>query len=292
MKDTGLTTGTALIWAYNELSKGGVPDARSESEFILMHILGAKRHELLLNAGKKIGERDENAIRDAVKRRLNREPSQYIFGEAEFRGLVLKVTRDVLIPRPETELLVEEAIKTIGQTKERLTIIDLCTGSGCIAVSTAKEIPGAIVYASDISANALKVASENAQRAGVAERVVFLEGDLFGALPRELRGRAQMLLSNPPYIADMEIETLDPEVKDFEPRGALAGGADGLRFIRRILREAPAWLAPGGWLAIEIGYGQSKDVMAEAEATGAYDNIKIINDYGKIERIFKARSKA
>lgn len=291
-RGAGTTAGEALRAVFAVLSNAGVPEARTESEFILMHVLGAKRHELFLDAMRELTIDEEKALEEVVKRRVAREPSQYIFGEAWFRRLEFKVTRDVLIPRPETELLVEEAVKEAGGLRGEIRIIDLCTGSGCIAIAAAREIPGAFVYAADISPAALSVAQENAQRTGVADRVKFLQGDLFGALSSEVRGRVNMVLSNPPYIAESELKTLEPEVKDFEPVAALSGGPDGLLFVRKIINEAPQFLAPGGVLLMEMGYGQAKDVLGLAEGSGAYENIEIIKDYGKIERILKARRKA
>lgn len=285
------TTGEALRTVFTALSKAGVPEARTESEFVLIHVLGAKRHELFLDAMRELTPQEEKTLDDTVRRRTAREPSQYIFGEAYFRGLDIKVTRDVLIPRPETELLVEEAVKEAGALKGEIIIIDLCTGSGCIAVAASREIPGSLVYATDISPAALDVAQENARKNGVADRVRSFQGDLFDALPDEVKGKAKMVISNPPYIAEAEIETLEPEVKDFEPVPALSGGPDGLDFIRRIIKEAPAFLAPNGLLLMETGYGQAKNVMALAEGQGAYKDIGIIKDYGKIERILKARRK-
>ena len=291
-KGTGTTAGEALRSVFTELSGAGVPEARTEAEFILMHVLGAKRHELFLDAMRELTADEEKGLEEIVRRRIAREPSQYIFGEAWFRGLELKVTKDVLIPRPETELLVDEAVKVAGQLKGEIRLIDLCTGSGCIAVAAAREIPGSIVYASDISPAALEVARENAHRAGVADRVQFFQGDLFGALSSELRGQVNMVLSNPPYIAEAEIKTLEPEVKDFEPLWALSGGPDGLDFIKKIINEAWGFLVPGGVLLMEMGYGQANAVKGLAESSGAYENIEIIKDYGKIERILKAGRKA
>lgn len=292
MGRTGRTIGEALAWASGELSKAGVPEPGGESEFIVMHLLGAKRHELFLNAQRAFGEKEDAALLEAVRRRAAREPSQYIFGEAEWRGMSLRVTRDVLIPRPETELLAEEARRTAGRFGDGITVIDLCTGSGCIAISAAREIPGSTVYATDISGAALGVAMENAEKASVAGKITFLKGDLFEPLPGELMGRVHMILSNPPYVPAGEIERLDPEVRDFEPRQALSGGGDGLDFIRRILDGAPGFLAPGGWLVFEMGYGQSKEVAWLAEAAGAYECIEIIKDFAMIDRILKARLKA
>ncbi|MBE7415767.1 MAG: peptide chain release factor N(5)-glutamine methyltransferase [Deltaproteobacteria bacterium] len=291
MPDTE-TIGEALTRVREALSRAGIPEPDIEAELMLMRLLGVKRHSLFLDAGMGLSSKKTAELQDVLLRRLKREPSQYIFGEADFRGLTLKVTKDVLIPRPETELLAGEAVKLGKEMDPALAVIDPCTGSGCIAISIASEVPGPAVYATDISEKALTVARENAARAGVAERVRFLQGDLFTPLPDELKGRAGIIVSNPPYVPERDMEGLAPEVRDFEPRGALAGGEDGLSFIRRIVGEAPLFLAPGGWLLIEMGYGQSGEVRRMAEDDGRYDNIEIIKDYGKIDRILKASHKA
>ncbi|WKZ33806.1 MAG: peptide chain release factor N(5)-glutamine methyltransferase [Thermodesulfobacteriota bacterium] len=282
----------ALTRASEALSNAGIPEPVAEAELILMRILGVKRHSLFLDARKELPFEKAAELEDALLRRVKREPSQYIFGETDFRGLTLKVTKDVLIPRPETELLAGEAIKLGKDMDPALAVIDLCTGSGCIAASIASEAPGPVVYATDISEKALQIARENAARAGVAERIRFLHGDLFAPLPGVLRGSAGIIVSNPPYVPERDMEGLDPEVRDFEPREALSGGEDGLSFIRRIVSESPLFLAPGGWLLIEIGYGQAGEARRMAAADGRYDKIEIIRDYGKIDRILKARHKA
>lgn len=291
MKEHGLTISEALHETFSELSASGVPSARDEAEFILMHVLGCKRSELFLNARRPLTGEEEKLLRGVVERRVKREPSQYIFGEAEFRGRPFKVTRDVLIPRPETELIISEALKEAPSFgASRLTMVDLCTGSGCIGISAAMELEGSQVFATDISERALAVASGNAERLGVGERVRFAAGDLFSPLPEELKGRVHMVLSNPPYINDNDIPGLEPEVRDFEPMLALAGGPGGLDIIRRILSEASLFLVPGGLLLMEIGYEQKEPVSAEARRAG-WERIEIINDYAGIGRILKARSK-
>lgn len=291
MEEHGLTAGEALVWAFEELSKALIPFARDESEFMLMHVLDCRRHELFLNARRLLTPQEALLLREAAARRLNREPLQYIFGEAEFRGRAFKVTRDVLIPRPETELLVEEALKEAPSFGAGvLTIIDLCTGSGCIAVSAALEMQ-CEVFAADISEKALDIARENAQMLGAAQRVSFLRGDLFGAIPEKIKGQAHMVLTNPPYITERDMAGLAPEVKDFEPGQALYGGSDGLDIIRRIITETPAYLVPGGLLLMEIGYDQSEAVKKLAENSAGYSHIEILKDYAGIGRILKARSK-
>jgi release factor glutamine methyltransferase len=224
---------------------------------------------------------------------------QYIIGKEEFRGLEFKVTRDTLIPRPETELLVEQAV-LLAQTMKIADgcgiFIDLCTGSGCVAVSLAKEIPYAVVYATDISSGALETARENAKRHGVANRVIFVEGDLFAPLiPFDLYGKASFILSNPPYVAKADFEKLQPEIKDYEPAGALLAGQDGLEFYRRIIPGSLDYLKQGGYLIMEIGYGQAKDLLRLIEENGSnpfkgmFSEMEFIKDQHGIDRVLRAR---
>lgn len=292
MEEQTLTAGEALQKVFRALEGASVPFARDESEFILMHILRCRRHELFLDARRLLTTKEAALLEDAVERRSKREPSQYIFGEAEFRGRPFKVSRGVLIPRPETELLVEEAVRQAPSFNSALKIIDLCTGSGCIGVSTALEIENSKVWATDISERALETADENARRLGASDRVTFLQGDLFDPVPDELRSMAHMVLANPPYITGKDMASLAPEVADFEPREALYGGEDGLNIIRRIIKTAPLYLVEGGLLLMEIGYDQPDAVMEMTESAGAYEGVKILKDYSGIGRILKARTKA
>lgn len=287
-----LTAGEALQKAFSALEGAAVPFARDEAEFILMHILNCRRHELFLDARRPLTPEEAALLEDAVKRRCNREPSQYIFGEAEFRGRPFKAARGVLIPRPETEILVEEAVREAPSFNSgSLRIIDLCTGSGCIAISTALEIENSSVWATDISEKALEIAKENAARLGASGRVTFLQGDLFAPVPDGLKAMAHMVLANPPYITGKGMGELAPEVADFEPKEALYGGDDGLDIIRRIIRTAPLYLVEGGLLLMEIGYDQTDSVLELTEGSGVYEGVKILKDYGGIGRILKARSK-
>jgi len=292
MEENSPTTGEALQWAFNTLSGALIPYARDEAEFILMHVLKCKRHELFINARRTLTPEEAALLKEAIARRLLREPAQYIFGEAEFMGLPFKVTSAVLIPRPETELLVKEAIKEAPSFgADALTIIDLCTGSGCIAISTALGIKNCHVYATDISDKALVIAKENAGRLEAAGKITFLQGDLFGPVPEKIKGQTHMVLANPPYITGKDMAALSPEVKDFEPKEALYGGTDGLDIIRRLLDTAHEYLAAGGLLLMEIGYNQSVATKALAQSSGKYEHIEILKDYGDIGRILKARSK-
>lgn len=284
-----LTVRNALSWGGRELLKSGVPDPRVEAEYLLSFVLKAKRHELFTGSERVMTEKEIDEYEGFIKRKTLREPSQYITGETEFRGLSFKVTPQVLIPRPETELLVEEAVNILKGLKSKGIVIDLCTGSGCIATSIAKELDNVLVYAVDISKEALKVAGINAARHNVGSRVKFMEGDLFTPLAGlGLKGKADIIVSNPPYISKDEIEKLPPEIKDFEPVQALQGGADGLEFIRRIIIGSPEYLTPGGYLIMEIGWNESPAVKEIILKSWAYGDIEIKKDLSGIERVVKA----
>jgi len=279
------TVGQALERAKGDLWEAGLPEPGPEAEYLLMGVTGLKRHELYLAAGQALGAEDAERLAAFIERRKRREPVQYITGEVEFHGLSIAVAPDVLVPRPETELLVDEALKAC-KGRAAPTVIDLCTGSGCVAVTVAIERPDCRVFAVDLSEAALKVAGGNARRLGVAGRVTFLSGDLFA--PLEGRGvRADLIVTNPPYVPTGDIEGLEPEVRDFEPRVALDGGPDGLDVLRRIISGGPGHLAPGGMLLAEIGYGEAEGVGEIAAATGAYGPAEFIKDYSGVERIVR-----
>jgi release factor glutamine methyltransferase len=230
----------------------GVPQARLDAELIIAHVLGCRRLDLYLQFDRLLGENELAAMRPLVARRGKREPLQYILGEAHFHGLVLKADARALIPRPETEELIELLVELFGKNPPA-TVCDLGTGTGAIALVLAAAFPAAQVTAVDASADALALARENAATAGLAERVRFVESDWLAALGGE---RFSLLVSNPPYLTDEEWEQAEPEVRTWEPRRALTAGADGLDDYRKILAAAPAHLEPGGWLALETGIAQ------------------------------------
>ncbi|MEK6657988.1 MAG: peptide chain release factor N(5)-glutamine methyltransferase, partial [Nitrospirota bacterium] len=265
------------------------------AEYLLSHILKCKRQELYLNSERQLTNQVINTFKGFIQKRSKREPLQYIISEEEFRGLTFKVTRDVLIPRPETEFLVEEAVKIIERQRakgkgQKAIIIDLCTGSGCIAVSIAKEIPDSKIYATDISEKALAVAKENAKRHGVEDRITFLQGSFLEPLKdKRLEGRIDIILSNPPYVSKKDMGKLQPEVKEYEPSLALYGGEDGLDSYRRIIPQALTYLKKGGYLLLEIAYGQAEGVKDLFAQHPAYGKIEIVKDLSEIERVVKAR---
>lgn len=288
VEEKKLTVRDALSRAMQKLKDSGVSDERTEAEYLLSFALKVKRHDIYLYPERVLSEKESSEFMDFIRKRALREPAQYITGETEFRGLIFKVSPEVLIPRPETELLVEEALDFLKGFKDEEIVIDLCTGSGCVAVSIAKEREKTRVYAVDISKEALKVASLNAEKNGVASRITFFSGDLFTPLSG-LKGKARVIVSNPPYVSKEDIEKLDPEIKDFEPMIALRGGVDGLEFIRRIIEGSPEYLLPDGRLMMEIGWGQAERVKEIILQHGLYRDIEIRKDLSGIERVVKAR---
>jgi len=261
-----------------------------EAELLFTHILGCDRVSLLLNKDAPL-HKDKAAHAAAVlRRRIRGEPLQYILGESEFMGLKFKVNESVLIPRPETEILVEAALEIAAEGRENgqpIRILELGTGSGCIAVSLAKLLPGSDITATDISAEAIGVAIENASRNNVAEKIYFLQGDLF-----DTNGLVDsvfdMVVSNPPYVSTDEIEGLQPEVR-FEPKIALDGGRNGLGFYRAIARDSAVFLKKNGLLILEIGFAQKDAVKDILEGSGNFTTIKVIKDYGGIDRVIIAK---
>jgi len=299
--EKNLTIKEVLSWAEGYLADHDVPDAKIEAEYLLAHALERKRTELYLNYTTPLPHHTLQEFVHLIERRIKREPSQYIIGEQEFWGLGFKVTRDVLIPRPETELIVEEAVKTITECEMRNAelnpkseirnpklILDLCAGSGCIAIPLAKEITNSRVYAVDISERALAVAKENAERHGVADRITFLRGDLFEPI-NGMNIKADIIVSNPPYISKKMMAGLEPEIKDYEPVTALYGGEDGLDFYRRIISAASAYLLQGGYLMLEMGYGQAEEIKKLIEQDKVFEHIVIKKDFAGIDRVIKAQ---
>jgi release factor glutamine methyltransferase len=241
----------------------GIESARLTIELLLAHLLNKRRLDLYLEFERDLDESTLTRLREMVKRRLTGEPLQYITGEAEFCGLKFAVDRRVLIPRPETELLVEVVRKRF---KPPGTVVDVGTGSGCIAVALAKQLPDVEVWAIDLSDDALTVARANADRHGVEEKIRFLPGDLLVKLSDSRA--VDVIVSNPPYIAAGDLATLPKEVRDFEPARALAAGEDGLEIIRRLAMSARRVLKSSGFLALEIGAGQRAAVEKLLQAEG------------------------
>ncbi|MBM3861587.1 MAG: peptide chain release factor N(5)-glutamine methyltransferase [Verrucomicrobia bacterium] len=268
--------------------KQGVESPRLTIELLLAHLLKKRRLDLYLEFERELDEASLEKLREMVRRRAVGEPLQYITGEAEFCGLKFAVDRRVLIPRPETELLVETTSSRLTTHHSPLTIIDLCTGSGCVAVALAARVEAAELYATDVSAEALAVAEENAKRHHVEKKVRFFCGDLLETVPDSLA--ADAIVSNPPYIASGDLARLPKEVREFEPVHALTAGEDGLNFYRRIVGSARRFLLPTGFLCLELGDGQSSAVSRLCAENG-WTVDQVVKDLQGTERVMVARPK-
>jgi release factor glutamine methyltransferase len=269
------------------LGKRGVAAPRLQVELLLAHALKMPRMNLYLNFERALSAPETETLRELVRRRGQREPLQYIVGSTSFCGLELAVSRHVLVPRPETEMLAERAWKFLGQLPPDgpARALDLGTGSGCLAIALAVHAPRARVEATDLSEDALNTARQNAASLEVEGRIDFLLGDGFAALNPE--NRFDLIVSNPPYIATAEIQTLEPEVRDYEPRMALDGGPDGLVFYRRIAAGAGAFLRPGGRVMLELNDHGAEKVGEIFERKG-WKIEAIEPDYNQYQRIFIA----
>lgn len=277
----------------------GLDSPRLCAEILLSHVLGCDRLRLYMETDRPASPDERDRLRGLVRRALDHEPIQYLTGEAWFFGLRLKADRRALIPRPSTETIVEHLLqheRPGGDPGERsggaeavssCRIADVCTGSGCIAVALAKNLPGAEVIATDISADALALARENADAAEVADRIEFVEGDLLA--PLEGLGPFDWIVSNPPYIPDHEWDAVEPNVKDHEPHAALRGGADGLDLVRSIIENARGLLAPGGGLLVEIAACTAGDVLGLAARAG-WSDPRILKDHEGLDRVLAAKA--
>jgi len=283
-----MTVAVLLREAAASLSAAGVGEYMFEAELLMAEALGMNRAGVIARLKDTPDADAVDRFHKLVARRAGREPLQYITGRQEFYGHTFHVAPGVLVPRPETEIIVEVGIAFIKETGGR-TAADIGTGSGCIAISLAAGLPEAVIYAIDSSDAALKIAAENAGQNGVAGRVRFLRGDLFGPLAEAgLTGGLDLIVSNPPYIPSVDIQGLQAEV-GFEPLQALDGGQDGLDIVREIIRQAPEYLKPGGGLLIETGFGQAGAVRDIVEALSGLEFIKYIQDFAGIERVLVAR---
>lgn len=251
------------------LQKHGIENPRLNAELLVGHSLGLKRMQLYLQFERPLAEAELAKLRPLVKRRSEREPLQYIVGTTEFSGVTLKVDRRALIPRPETELLIEIAKEKFATATPPARVLDLGTGTGAIALALAKHFATTNVMAVDVSADALALARENAAALGLAERVTFAQSDWFAAVPTD--ARFELIAANPPYLSDAETKETTPEVQKFEPWNALSAGPAGTEAIATIVREAKARLAPGGWLICETGIAQHAQLTEWLRAAGYVD---------------------
>ncbi len=277
-----------LVWAADDLKKRGVSSPRLDAELLLGTVLGIDRVGLLIDADRPLARHELTQYRALHQRRRAGEPVAYLLGVREFYGRPFRVDRRVLVPRPDTEILVEVALARTRHLSLSARVLDVCTGSGCVALSLARERPTTRVLAADVSPDALAVAAENALRLG-AYNAGLLCSDLFAALRAGHDGapgrrRFDLITANPPYIAAGDIPGLVVDIRAYEPALALDGGADGLDFLRRIVAEAPAFLDEGGVLAVEIGSDQGEAVRALFAAAG-YGAIDLRRDYGGLDRV-------
>ena len=285
------TIKAALDWTIGYLGDCGDASPRLSAEWLLSAATGLSRVELYAYHDRPLAPDERAALREGVKRRAAGEPLQYVTGEVAFRHIIVKVRPGVLIPRPETEVLVDAALPAIDaaiEARGEALVVDACTGSGCIALAIAQERLLARVSATDISPVAVAVAAENAERLGLSARVDVRAGDLLGELPEELLGGVDVLVSNPPYIPSADVNGLSAEVKGFEPHLALDGGPDGLDVYRRLLDEARPWLRPGvGCIAIELD--ERRVQQAASEALQWYQDVSVVSDLAGRDRIVTAR---
>lgn len=270
-----------LQWTAEYFSTKGFEQPRADAEVLLSHVLGMERIRLYLNYDRPLSPEELARFRSLIRRRAAFEPAQYIIGKQEFWSLPFEVTPSVLIPRPETEVLVEKALDLIGRSPS--LVLDLGTGSGAIAVALAHERPDVRVIAADKSYSALCVAKRNAARNGVSERISFVGMDLFTALRPQ--SQFDLIVSNPPYISDAEFLDLAPEIANYEPHSALRGGGKrGLGLIRKILEQFHAYLKPNGSLLVEIGQGQAQILEEDFPAIYA-GKFCFLEDYSGIKRV-------
>lgn len=268
----------ALAQARGALAGKDIEDAPLEGEVLLRHVLGVDRTRFYLDLNRELSPAHGEVFRRLIERRLRGEPSAYITGHREFYGLDFHIDRNVLIPRPESELLVEKAI-SLAQRRAVLTLADIGTGCGAVAISLALVLPEAKIYATDISAAALAVACFNCQGHGVTARVCLLQGDMLDPLP----GPVDMIIANLPYVPEPELPRTGP--LSFEPALALNGGADGLEKISRLCRQAGGRLSPGGCLLLEVGRGQGKAIAGILRRDFPSSRVEASYDLGGIERV-------
>jgi release factor glutamine methyltransferase len=277
----------AVSRGADALRAAGIRTARLDAELLLQHALGVNRTEFLTMEDRSLSPMEEDMYADLIERRGGREPLQYITGEAAFRHLILHVTPDVLVPRPETEWVAEEAIAAIKHLHEP-SVLDVGTGSGAIAIAVATEVERAEVVATDISRAALTIAIGNAEAYGVTDRIQFLLSDYLSDLPQRLENHFHVIVSNPPYIARHELSGLEPEVRDHEPMVALSPGSDPLQPHRAIAAAAPRFLKPEGVLILEVGAGSGPEGKAILKASGLYKDVELLLDLAGQDRVIKA----
>lgn len=293
-EEFGMRNEEALTFATKQFIHYGFESARLEAEILLANVLNVDRIYLYVHSDYILTDSQIKMYKNFIQRRLSHEPTAYIIGHREFMGLEFTVNKDVLIPRPDTEILVETVIERLKDMKDTIEIVDVGTGSGAIAISLAKYLPNAHINAIDISEAAINIAKINSQINKVSDRITFHVDDWenFFLLPAQSPSLQKNFLynaivSNPPYILSNVIDTLEPEVAKYEPRLALDGGDDGLDFYRRLIDESPKFLSDGGFLAVEIGYNQAQSV--KELATKRFKYVEVIKDLSQNDRVVVAK---
>jgi release factor glutamine methyltransferase len=281
------TIARVLRWATDDLTRRGIDDsARLDVELLLGHATGLDRVRMIVDSARPLAPHELDRFKELLVRRRRSEPIAYILGEREFYGLRFSVNQHVLIPRPDTETLVNVALERTRGRHLFGRAVDVCTGSGCVAIAFAKERPTWHVTGSDISAAALEVARRNALKLGAVWNIDFRQSDLLASIGAE--PRYDLITANAPYVPDAEVPTLAADIRNYEPAGALCGGPDGLAILRRLVKAAPGWLTPGGMLALEVGAGQAERVAKGLAAYG-FSDVQLAQDYGGIERVVSGR---
>jgi len=281
------TIGEVLRETEAAFRKTGSPTSRLDAEVLLSHCLKTNRVSFFTHPEQILDDKMLADYGDAAKRRQKGEPVSYIIGRKEFWSLVFHVNSAVMIPRPDTEIIVEEALAAMAeQSQDHWTILEIGTGSGAIAIALASEQKNANITATDISEKALHVARENAQKNNVADRIFFIQGDMFVPLDNQ---RFDMIISNPPYISCQDFFLLPEGIRHYEPHLALIAGNDGTEFHQLLIEEGLSYLNPGGWLIMEMGAGQGKTIKKYFEAAKCYEDINIHCDYAGMERVIKGR---
>lgn len=286
------TVRKTLEWTTAFFARKGVDAPRLSAELLLAHVLAIPRIKIYTDYDRVLSDDDRGRFRDLVTRAAEHEPIAYLTGRAHFFNVELEVTRDVLIPRPDTETLVENVVQAVRRQLilDAPRVLDLCTGSGCIAAAIARALKHAVVIATEVSPAAAAVARRNVERLGLAGRVTVEEGDLFEPLARIVDPQPfDLIVSNPPYIPSADIASLDRSVRDYEPRLALDGGADGLDFLRRILAGSPGRLNPNGRVFVELQFDQGPAAKELAESARGWEDIQILKDHAGHDRVLTAR---
>ncbi len=289
------TIGQTLKWVSKLFKSVEIINPERETELLLSYFLKMNRSEIYLNSDRALKNKEKKQLENMIQERIRKIPLQYITKHQEFMGMDFLVEKGVLIPRPETEILVERVIERLKKRKSssHLKIVDLGTGTGIIAISIAKFIKDITIYATDISKESLQVALKNAQKHNCEDKIIFLQGDLFEPFQGKIeKNSLDVIISNPPYVNSDDFKLLPPEIKDNEPKIALYGGVDGIDYYRKIVKEGPKFLKRDGFIALEVGLNQAKIIKELILKENNYrKNVEIFKDYSGIERVVIAYRK-